>query len=322
MFITLLLSSLIAIIVSFLCSLAEALLLNINPLDLNRLRKHNPDVAEAWSRLKKNISRPIAAILILNTIAHTGGATVAGGAFLKLYGENSIWIFSIFFTVIILFGTEILPKIIGVAFRKQLAPYVGNILEITTHLLKPLIALSEFLFHKLVPQHDPEQITTSDLITLASLAKSGKFIGLEQENIIVNTIRLNHTLVHHVMIPADQIHFIKEGDTAEGILDLACKTLHSRYPISRTRESKDIHAFINIKRAIPLVMKEIPHIIANAKPIRKISEQDTLLAALKLMIQHKEHLLAVCNAKNECIGILTLEDIASELFGADIEQFK
>jgi len=128
----LVISATIAVVVSFLCSLAEALLLGLNPLTLNRLQNTRPRAADSWRRLKRNVARPITAVLVLNTVAHTGGATVAGGAFAEIYGEHNIWIFSVLFTLIILFGTEILPKIIGVTFRNHLAPSAGPILEMVT----------------------------------------------------------------------------------------------------------------------------------------------------------------------------------------------
>jgi len=318
----LIISSSIAIVVSFLCSLSEALLLSLNPITISRLRKHRPKSAEAWSRLKKNIARPITAILILNTIAHTGGATVAGGAFAEIYGADSIWIFSTLFTVVILLGTEILPKIIGVSFRDQLAPLVGPILEVTTALLHPLVMVSEFIFQRLTGEREPEQITTADLITLATLARSGKAIGLEQENIIVNAIRLSHTLVNTVMIPPERIRFIKQGDTAESVVALARAAGHSRYPISRSNDSRDIYAYVNIKRAIPEAMRDVAQLIADKRPLRAVNERDTLMTGLKLMLQHKEHLMSVVDKTGRCIGIITLEDIAGELLGADIEQFK
>lgn len=83
--------STVAIVVSFLCSLAETLLLNLNPLTLHHLEATHPRAAASWKRLKRNIAHPITAILVLNTVAHTGGATVAGGAFAELYGEGNIW---------------------------------------------------------------------------------------------------------------------------------------------------------------------------------------------------------------------------------------
>ena len=195
MMVILIISSTVAIFVSFLCSLAETLLLSLNPLTLHRLEPKHPRAAESWRRLKRNIAHPITAILVLNTVAHTGGATVAGGAFAEIYGEGNIWIFSVLFTLIVLLGTEILPKIIGVTFRNQLAPYAGPILEGVTTALHPFVLLSEVIFKRLMSEPESEQITSSDLITLASLARAGKAIDLDQENMIVNLVRLTHSRI-------------------------------------------------------------------------------------------------------------------------------
>lgn len=296
--------------------------MSLNPLTISHLQKQRPSAAESWRRLKRNISRPITAILVLNTVAHTGGATVAGGAFAEIYGEHNIWIFSILFTLIILLGTEILPKIIGVTFRNQLAPHAGPLLEGITWTLTPVIRLSEFIFQKLTSETESEQITTADLVTLASLARAGKSIGLEQENIIVNTIRLSHTLVKRAMIPPDKVHFVRYNAPAESILALARATGHSRYPVSRSADVKDIVAFVHIKHAIPVSNNTIAHLISNAKPIRTVGAGDTLMSALRIMLQNKEHLLSVVDAHGRCVGIITMEDIAGELLGADIEQFR
>ncbi|MEW6535543.1 MAG: CNNM domain-containing protein [Candidatus Auribacterota bacterium] len=318
----LIVSSLIAIVTSFLCSLAETLLLGLNPLTLNRLQSKHPSSAESWKRLKRNVARPITAILVLNTVAHTGGATVAGGAFSEIYGENNIWIFSVLFTFVVLFGTEIFPKIIGVTFRNQLAPAAGPVLEYITMMLYPLVRFSEFIFRRLTSEGESEQITTADIITLATLARSGKAINLEQENIIVNAIRLSHTLITHAVIPPERVVFIRKGDSPEAILELARKSGHSRYPVSSNNEVKNIYAFITIKKALPASKEEISSLIADAARIHTVRHTDTLMTALHTMLHHREHLLSVVDNKNQCIGIVTLEDIAGELLSADIEEFR
>jgi len=315
-------SSTVAIVISFLCSLAEALLLSMNPLTLNRLQTTRPRAAESWRRLKRNIAHPITAILVLNTISHTGGATVAGGAFAEIYGEKNIWIFSVLFTIVVLFGTEIFPKIIGITFRNQLAPFVGPILEVLTTILRPFILFSEFLFSRLTSERESDQITTADLITLATLARSGKAINLEQENIIVNTVRLSHTEIRRVMIPPDKIQYIKKGDTAESLLNLARASGHTRYPVSRSLGIKDIYAFVQIKRAIPASTEELDRLLANPQPLHTVDHHDTLITALRIMLKNKAHLLSVVDKQNACVGIVTLEDIAGELLSADFEQFK
>ncbi len=315
-------SSVIAVVISFLCSLAETLLLNLNPLTLHSLETMHPRAAASWKRLKRNIAHPITAILVLNTVAHTGGATVAGGAFAELYGEGNIWIFSVLFTLVILLGTEILPKIIGVTFRNQLAPHAGPILEGLTTALRPFVLLSELIFKWLISEPESDQITTSDLVTLASLARSGKAINLEQENIIVNVVRLSHTQIGQAMIPPAQIQFIGQGDSPESVLELARRSGHTRYPVSKSSEAKDIFGFIQVKHALPATKPEIGSLLASPAPLHTVNQRDTLLAALRSMLQNKEHLLAVVDDRKRCVGIVTLEDIAGELLSADIEEFK
>lgn len=318
----LIISSSIAIIVSFLCSLAEALLLSFSPLTLNRLQATRPRAAESWRRLKNNIARPITAILVLNTTAHTGGATVAGGAFAELYGEGNIWIFSVLFTVIILFGTEILPKILGVTFRHRLAPVAGPVLEAITRVLHPFIRLSEIMFRRFSSEGDSDQITTADLVTLASLAKAGKAINLEQENIIVNTVRLSHAQVVHAMIPPERIRFITRADPPEAILALARETGHTRYPVSTSQDAKDIAFYVAMKTAIPGTRDEIAHLLAHPRPLHSVGQQATLMTALETMLKNREHMISVVDDLNRCVGIVTLEDVCRELLSADIQTFK
>jgi CBS domain containing-hemolysin-like protein len=302
--------------------LAEALLLSLNPLTLNRLQATRPRAAESWRRLKKNVARPITAILVLNTVAHTGGATVAGGAFAEVYGEHNIWIFSVLFTVIILFGTEILPKVIGVTFRNQLAPWAGPILEVVTRLLYPFVLLSEAMFKRLAAHEESEQITTADLLMLATLARSGKAINLEQENIIINAVRLSHTAIVTAMIPTERIRFLAKGATHESLLALMKESGHTRYPVSKSLDAKDIFAYIVTKKAAPVTQGEFALLLSQAKPLRTAVSTATLMTGLHTMLQNKEHLLAVVDGQNQCVGIVTLEDIAGELLSADIEEFK
>jgi Mg2+/Co2+ transporter CorB len=111
-----------AVLVSFICSLLEATLLSLDDIHLETQRREGHRYAAVWQGMRQRIDRPIAAILILNTVAHTGGATVAGSAFDEIYGDEWIGVFSLVFTIVVLLGTEILPKVIGVTYAARLAP--------------------------------------------------------------------------------------------------------------------------------------------------------------------------------------------------------
>src|SRR5262245_23528274 len=111
----------VALVVSFFCSLAEAVVLSLTPGELADLSQKHPRIGKIWNSFKTNIQRPVAVILILNTAALTIGSTVAGAQVEQIWPKHGILIFSITFTTAILFFTEILPKTLGVEYRRTLS---------------------------------------------------------------------------------------------------------------------------------------------------------------------------------------------------------
>lgn len=254
-----LLSCTIVIVVSFLCSMAEAVLLSLSPVRMQTLEAQGKSYAKGWLGLKRNVDRPIAAILILNTIAHTGGATISGAAFDSIWGDENIWIFSILFTFVVLFGTEIAPKVIGVSYNAILAPVMLRPLQLAMTVLSPIIFFTDIfsrMFKKRGNAHGGSDLEAADLITLAQMAKSRSLIDNSQEQIIVNATKLQTTRAGELMVPAeDMIYFDLRRPTTEN-LDLARQNLHTRYPISETGEVDGIVGYVNFKEIFALAPEE------------------------------------------------------------------
>ena len=255
----LILSVVIVLSVSFLCSMAEAVLLSINVNSLASGRNRtSPAVIAAWKRMKSNIGRPIAAILILNTVANTGGSVVASAAFIKVFGERWLWTFSLGMTVAILFGTEILPKIIGVGYCR--------------------------------------------------------FIGMEQENIIVNAIRLSHSPATTAMIPREKIRYIINGiSLEENEKRLGGVLTNTRYPLCSEDSIDSIIGTINHKKFALAHGEKSSDFTSMARELILINPDVTLLQALQTMIRAKSHMIFVKGGDGKIAGLLTLEDITDEL---------
>ena len=132
----------VALVVSFLCSIFESVLLSIRPSQVELLVSAGHRSGRLLKGFKQKIDVPIAAILIVNTIAHTVGATVAGASYVEVFSEQSLWIFSAAFTVSVLLFTEIIPKTLGVAFTDVLATPVAHAIHWLTVLLGPLVTLT------------------------------------------------------------------------------------------------------------------------------------------------------------------------------------
>jgi CBS domain containing-hemolysin-like protein len=130
-----LLSVLLALSISALCSLMEAALLSLSPSQVASISERWPRTGAIWQGFKANIERPIAAILILNTASHTVGASVAGAEFDQLFGNEWIWAFSLVFTFLMLQFTEILPKGVGVRYNRQVALWIARPLSVLIQLI-------------------------------------------------------------------------------------------------------------------------------------------------------------------------------------------
>ena len=126
-----------ALLISALCSLMEAALLSLRPSQIAEMSSRSPRIAAVWRRFKAEIERPIAAILILNTAAHTIGASVAGAEFNALFGDQWIWAFSLLFTFLMLQFTEIMPKSAGVRYNRQVAIRIARPLALLVRRVTP-----------------------------------------------------------------------------------------------------------------------------------------------------------------------------------------
>ncbi|MCB1214956.1 MAG: DUF21 domain-containing protein, partial [Deltaproteobacteria bacterium] len=181
----------LSLIGSFLCSLSEAAVLSLTPGEVAKLRERYPRVGRIWQGFKKAIDRPIIVILIINTVSHTVGATVAGSEFSRLFGGQGIWWFSLSFTLSILLFTEILPKTLGVEYRKRLALFLALPLEYLIWLLSPLIWLGGLINRPFASKKSQSSMALEELRSLATYARLSKEIGPYQEKVITEASRLS-----------------------------------------------------------------------------------------------------------------------------------
>lgn len=316
-------SSLVAIVVSFLCSLTEATLLSLNSVKIETEKQKGFYYAIVLDKLKGNINRPIAAILILNTVAHTGGATIAGSAFDQIYGDKWIWVFSVMFTIIILFGTEILPKAIGVANSEALSKYIAVPLNITIKVLYPIIYISD-LFNRIILKKKDKtaRYSLEDIQTIARVAQFENIINKDQEDIIIKTSNLKTRKIDEVMLPVSEVVCFPETINVNDIFDLAEKHLHTRYPVSRTDSPQDIFGYLNFKEVAlhrdKLTADSLQKLI---RPILFVSKNQSIIQVLKDLNTKGYHLAIVENEIGEFVGLVTLEDIVEEIVGDIADEF-
>jgi putative hemolysin len=316
-------STLTVLIVSFICSMSEATLLSVNTVKLETDRQRGLHYAIILSKLRSNINKPIAAILILNTTANTGGATFAGSAFANIYGNEWMWLYSLIFTLAVLFGTEILPKVVGVTYADSLAKILAQPLTIILKILYPILVVTEF-FSNMITRNKKKKTSYSidDIQTIAQVAQLENIIDTHQEKIIVQTSNLKKRTVQEIMLPMDKLIFIPETIQYDDYFKIAEQHLHTRYPVSKSNSPQDLVGYLNLKE-IALQKEDLlkEGLERFVRPLLFVDANMTLTSLLKQFSARHNHLAIVKNDKGENIGMITLEDVVEEVVGEIRDEF-
>ena len=191
----------IALGVSFLCSLLEATLLSLTPAHMATLEAKRPASGRLWKRFKADIDKPLAAILSLNTIAHTVGAAGAGAQATKLFGELYFGIISAVLTLMILIFSEIIPKILGARYCQQLAPVCGHILRWVIWVMYPLVVAAKSLTGWLAPKGTDASLSRDDFNALAMVGRKEGVIDSGEANAMSALLAFRGLAARDVMTP-------------------------------------------------------------------------------------------------------------------------
>lgn len=315
-------SALIALLVSFICSLMEAAVLSMTPSQVADLSARHPRLGTIWQGFKANIEKPIAVILILNTTAHTVGATIAGSQFDTLYGDEWVWVFSLVFTYVMLQFTEILPKTLGVRFNRELAVVIARPLVVMIRVSTPFIRFIHLINRPFEMQGSQSQApaTLEEISALAGLARLSNQIGSHQERIIKGASKLSKMQVSQVMIPVEQVAFLSTDQSLPEAIVTAHIDSHTRFPVCEAGDRDKVLGYVNFKEMI-YFMRTNPNdatLKGIIRPVHFVSPDASAADLLKVFVEQHVHMAIVRDAEQKSVGLITFEDLVEELVG-DIE---
>ena len=313
MFILVLCASL-AIGISFFCSILEASLLSIVPSYIAQLEDKNPKLFRKLSFLKEHISEPLAAILSLNTIANTVGATGVGAQVAHLYGQTYVGVASGIMTFLILTVSEIFPKSIGAKYWKALIPFLVPILSVLIIIMKPFIWLSALITRWFTNNTDCSN-TKEEIKALAKMGQAASVVDDIEYRIIVNTMNLNQLDAKDVMTPRTVVHTVKPGMLIKDFDTFLAKTPFSRFPIV----DENAHTFKGyIHKSSSFKGKDEDTVDKFARDMRSFAPEARLQTILSAMLEDHNHMALIVDQLGSWIGIITLEDILETIIGKEI----
>jgi magnesium and cobalt exporter, CNNM family len=308
----------IAIGVSFLCSILEAVLLSVTPGYVESQLAAKPRRAGALKGVRENLDQSISSILILNTFAHTMGAAGVGAQALRVFGAQYESLIAFLLTLAILYFSEIIPKTLGATYWKQFAIPSAYVIRVLVKILYPFVWLSGLLTSTFSGDKSGG-ISRDELAALARLGRRHGALGPKESELLENLLTLRHTRTGEIITPRTVVTALDGSKSlSDAILELE-KLPYTRIPIYRS----------SIDNVSGLILK--PQILEAAiggggddklqdhcLPIFRVSEELPVLQLLDQFIKRKEHMFLVEDEYGQTAGIVTLEDAIETLLGQEI----
>lgn len=310
----------LAVGISFLCSVLEAVLLSVNMSYIAVLEKERPTVGKLLKLHKENIHKSIASILILNTIAHTLGAAAVGAQASILFGNDAVVIISMIMTFAILFLSEIIPKTIGAVYWKQLAPISAHFIRLFIWITYPIILTTLFVTDKISHgKGDPNSLTKEELLESMLLSEDEGIIDEKESDVIENVLKLDNIKVSEILTPRSVVFALEESRSIQDIIDTEPNIFKfSRIPIFKN-SIEEVTGIVLTKKIFEQALKDGSISVGSIKKdIFSLNENIPVSKALDMFIAKKEHMFLVKDNYDQTDGIITLEDCIETILGVEI----
>ncbi|KZY72611.1 transporter [Oleiphilus sp. HI0071] len=308
----------IAIGVSFLCSILEAVLLSISPSFVETTNAEKPTRAGKLREIRDNLDESLSSILILNTFAHTMGAAGVGSQAMQVFGAEWETLIAVLLTLAILYFSEIIPKTLGATFWRQLAIPAAYVISWLVKLVYPLVWLSTRLT-KLFSSNQSNEITREEIIALASLGHREGNLFTQENEYLSNLLSLREITTEKILTPRSVVHMLSTETSISDALNDPLTRQFTRIPVYGEHVDDVIGKVIRAdlyeaerdgkgNECIGTVMK----------PLFRVSNKLPVQSLLDTFIKQRAHLFLVTDEFGQNEGVVSLEDAIETLLGREI----
>ena len=309
---------LVSIALSALCSVLEATLLSTPLSYITGLEEQGVKGAERLKRLKQNSDRPISAILWLNTISNTVGASIVGSLVYEVYGDALVGIFSTIFTLAILIFSEIIPKTIGSSYWRSLALPASAIISMMIFISFPLVWILEHLQRLISSNSNQVSVSREDISAMVSVATEEEVIEKDEKKMIQNLLKLDEVTAHEIMTPSVVVEMVPGTMTIREFYD--SENTHSRILIYDEENDEYVTGYVLRQEVLEKMAEDsfdttLDDII---RPIMTFGEDDTVADIWEKLLEKKEHISAILDEYGSLRGIVTMEDVIETMLGQEI----
>jgi CBS domain containing-hemolysin-like protein len=304
-----------SLVISFMCSVSEAVVLSVTHAQVEALGHSRG--AEIMRNFKRSIDLPIAAIVSFHTVAHTVGASVCGAMYVNVFGEHSLWVFSVAFTIAVLIFSEIVPKTIGVTYAAALAVPVAYSVQVLVVVLRPILWLTGLFARLLRGDHESPVTSLEEIKLLVALGRTEGAVAGRVADMIEGAAALRELTAYDVMVPRARVIYLSGARDLEQNLQVVRETGHSRFPYTPDGNPDRFEGMVLVKDLMFKLREtpEDPDWKTLATPLLVIPASAQLERVLRTFQEQRRHLALVVDEYGGTQGIITLEDVLEEIVG-------
>ena len=310
----------IALGFSFICSVAEAVILSVSQAYISLLEKDGKPAGALLNKLTSDINKPLSSILTLNTFAHTMGAAGAGAQAAAVFGDAFLGLISAVLTLLILVFSEIIPKTLGATYWRQLAPMTAHFLKYLIIVLYPFVKMSEFLTSGFKEDSPLKGLSRSELLAMAELSGKEGQLAKQESRFLKSLLQLHELTVKDAMTHRTVVFSAPDAMTISEFMEQKLPNEFSRVPVYEQDHQEKISGFV-LKTDI--LMAKV-----NGEGDKKLSEISSSLPAIlsnmplsstfDQFLESRIHMMLVVDEYGGLEGLLTLEDLLESLLGVEI----
>lgn len=310
---------LLALVVSFLCSILEAVILSVTPAYIEVRMKSKKPYVSLLKKYKDDIDRPLAAILTLNTFAHTIGAAGVGAQAQLIWGNEYLSVVSGILTILILFLSEIIPKTIGANYWMSLTPFTTYTLRVLLFILYPFVVISQLITRLINIKGRKSVLSRADFAAMAEIAMDEGVFRKGESMIIKNIARFDKIKAKDIMTPRTVIFAENEDMTLGEFYRLYPAIEFSRIPIYKDRIDQ-VSGYILKDELLSALIdgKEGDRLKSISRKLFIVYVHLPISEIYSSLTKSNEHIALVVDEYGGTSGIVTLEDVVETILGLEI----
>lgn len=314
------LSVAIVLVVSAICSLTEASFYAVRTPFIRQIMEDGSRAGQVLAGFKENMERPISAILIINTVANTAGAAVAGSQARILFGEASIIWFSLMFTIAVLFLSEIVPKVIGVVYNRTVAAWMALPWAGVIKMLHPIIWAIQHLSQLFKPREPVLSAPEEEVQQMAMISAEEGSIMPYEADLVRNVLRLDTVKTRDIMTPRPVVFKLPSDMTLRAVAETTKEWTYSRIPVYAADDPETWEGVVLSRDILSGLANDQFETTLGAlcKRVHFVSEKTPGHVLLETFLKRRTHLFGVMDEYGDITGVVSLEDVLESVLGMEI----